>query len=145
MGDGLFSLKKSKALILLSLIIIISFLTLLFSNMGEMTYFTDEDGHIINYKKYLYTENYILMGILVLLALYFFICLVYGVFKDKNYPKRILIINIILLLLLTPLVAIFTFYSDFIGLHIDQFLGGLFLILGIINILIFAVKNPKSK
>ena len=145
MRDKVFSLDKLKVLILLFIILGLSIIVLSLSNMGTVKQYTADDGHVVNYKKYLYTPNYIAMGLLLLFALYFFVCLVYSVAKQKNYPKSLLITNIILFVVLAPITAMFSSFRDMIGLHIDMFLGYLFLYLGIINFIIFAINKSKKK
>ncbi len=102
---------------------------------------------------YLHIENYILMWVSILIIAYFIISQIYMFFKEKNrYYLLMLITNILLLIGLSPYVLGQTTYEDFIGLHIDEFIGLLFLLFSIINLIalslifliIHLVKNRKK-
>ena len=148
MDLNLFKLSKLKIYISLFLLLISSFLTLFFSNKTEF----NMEGHIMN-ATYLNIENYILMLISVLIIAYYLISQINMFLKEKNkYYLSMIIINVLLLLILSPYVIGQTTYSDFIGLHIDKFIGLLFLLFSITNLIIlslifliiYLVKNRKN-
>jgi hypothetical protein len=140
-------MSKLKLFLLFFLIIIISFLTLRFSHLAEshseLRYIPEigESGYV-NYVTYLHVENYILMGLLLLVVLYFIISFLYSIFKDKTYGKYFLLIipfNILLIFLLYNFVKGITYWLDMSGTHIDQFLGYMTLFIGLINLAIFGI------
>jgi len=130
-------LKLSKLKIYFSLVLLLgsSFLTLFFSNKTE---FNIED-HILR-ATYLHVENYILIIISTLILIYFIISQIFTFFKEKNKSFLLMfVLNILLLFGLSPFVYGQTFYSDFIGLHIDKFVGLLFFLLSIINLVVLSI------
>lgn len=141
MKNSFFSMSKLKLFILLFLIIISSYLTLDLSHEAKNIALMDERGHYTNYQVYLDLENYILMGILIILSLYFIICIL----KEENYRRFFLSYNIILFILLIPLAYLFTSYRDIVGLHIDRFLGVIIISLGIINLIVFSIRFLVKK
>ncbi len=137
MITNLFKLSKLKIYFSLFLLLISSFLTLFFSNKTE---FNIKDN-IMN-ATYLHIENYLLITISTLIFIYFIISQIYTFFKEKNkYILLIIILNSLLLLGLSPLLYGQSVYDDFIGLHIDKFIGLLFLLLSVINLIILSILS----
>ncbi len=148
MRQNLFKLSKVKIYINLIILLMFSFLILFFSHTAEF----DMEGYVMN-ATYLHIENYILMVISILIIVYYLVCQIYTFFKEKNkYYLSMSIINILLLFGLSPYILGQTFYSDLIGLHIDKFIGLLFLMFSIINLIVLSliflimhfVKNRKN-
>ena len=148
MSQNLFKLSKSKIYIVLILLLIFSFLTLFFSNKAEF----NMEGYVMN-ATYLHIENYILISISILIIAYYIISQIYMFIKEKNkYYLSMSIVNILLLLGLSPFILGQTTYEDFVGLHVDEFISFLFLLFSVINIIVLSlifliihlVKNRKN-
>lgn len=149
MNLNLFKLSKLKIYISLFLLLVFSFLTLFFSHEAE---YSMKNG--VMYATYLHIENYILMAISILIIAYYLISQIYMFFKEKNkYYLLMFITNIVLLFILSPYFAGHTSYNDSIGLHIDNFVGLLFLLFSVINLIILSLtfliiylnELPRSK
>lgn len=139
----IFSLTKSRAVVLLIIIILLAFLTLRFSHQATFI-----EGEMYNslrnvttpyiYATYLYVENYILMSLLFLACAYFFFSFIYSIFWEKIYGKKYLFILLFELLLFFGFyyyVLGRTSYLDTIGIHVDKFWGLMLMLMGAINLI----------
>lgn len=116
-------------------LLITSFLTQIFSNKTE---FINVDG--VMYPIYLHIENYVLITLTLVTALYLLIHLIKSFVKSKNYYLLSLtVIYILLSIVLIPFVLDQTTYSDFVGLHIDKFIGLLFMLVAFVNLIMSGV------